>query len=577
MSEFLSPQYGAFSNQGQNPSPWFTIANQFLPRNLHDVIRWSRYITTQSPTTTEVIRKLASYPITDFVVSGENVDVKRKYETVFRMLKLRQALQEIGFSYYTVGNVFISIYFPILRTLTCTGCNTSYSAKETSGWMTFRKLKFRGVCPHCQGTHEFSRTDTKSTNIADMNIVRWDPINIAVNHNPITGQSEYYYTIPNDVKRRIQQGDMLFLASTPWSFIEAAQSNQDYKFDGSSLYHMKVPSLTTVDLNGIAVPPLISLFGLIFYQATLRKANEAIASEFLNPLRVVHPQPSGGTDPAVSMSLGNFKARMEDALKKHKRDRNHILVAPVPVGYTTISGEGRALLVNQEIQQAEDTMLLSMGVSRELLSGTTNWTSSTVGLRLMESTMEGYVGHLNEFLSWLFGRISAYLGIEKEEVSLKPFKLMDDTSMQQMFATLAAQGKVSMSAFFDTLGMSYEEEIDRTKKEAVRRAVSEVETELEVRQARITAAMKASTKQGKGDSAEYTEFVTQCLSEATQFIGRDPAEVQLALSQLEVQDPAKALVITELLRNIQAVSQPEPAPGGEGSAPESQGGPGGSE
>lgn len=568
MSDFMSPQYG---NTGQNPSPWFTIANQFLPRNLHDVIRWSRYITTQSPTTTEVIRKMASYPITDFKVSGDNVDVKKTYKNTFKLLKLRQTLQEIGFAYYTVGNVFISVYFPIIRTLTCQRCNTSYNAKETSGFIQFKKFIFSGTCPHCNQMGEFTRTDTKSTNVADMNIIRWDPLNISVNNNPITGQSEYYYTIPNDVKRRILTGDMLYLSSTPWSFIEAVQRGQDYKFDVNGIYHMKVPSLTTVDLNGIAVPPLISLFGLIFYQATLRKANESIATEFLNPLRVVYPMPSGSTDPAVNMSLGNFKYRMEDAIKKHKRDRNHVLVSPVPIGYSTVSGEGRALLVNQEIQQAEDTMLLSLGVSRELLSGTTNWTSSTVGLRLMESTMDGYVGHLNELLSWLFGRISSYLGLEKEEVTLEPFKLIDDTTMQQMFANLASQGKVSMSAFYETVGMDYEEELERTKQENIHRAVMEVETDIEVRKARITAAMKASTKQGKGDSSEYSEFVKQCLLEFREFVGKDPAEVQLALSQLEVEDPAKALVISELLRSIQAAAEPAEDPSqGSGQPPKAE-------
>lgn len=554
-SEYLFPQFGNMQNMGQNPSPWFTIANQFLPRNLHDVIRWSRYITTQSPTTTEVIRKMASYPITSFKVDSSNTHTVEKYQSIFKLLKLRQTLQEIGFAYHTLGNVFISIHFPIHRSLVCPSCATSYSARKAD-FVTFKKGKFQGTCPHCQAQVDFKRFDLKSTNTREMNVIRWDPINITVNHNPITGQSDYYYSIPNEVRRKIIAGDMLYLSTTPWSFIEAALQNKDYKFDNSKIYHMKAPSLATVDLNGIAVPPLISLFGLIFYQATLRKANESIAAEYMTPLRVVYPG-STGSDPAVAMSLGNFKSRMEQAISKHKRDRNHVLVAPVPVGYGTISGEGKALLVNAEIREAEETMLLSLGVSRELLSGTTNWTSSTVGLRLMQSSMDSYVGQMNELLEWLGTQMADYIGLEQAGVALEEFKLIDDTVMQQLWANLAAQDKVSMSGLFEVLGMDYQKELERKKQDHIDQQVAEVEAAIESKKARVTAAMRLSADADESTS-EYVEFVQQCLLEAEDLVGQPPEMVQLVMAKLEVEDPAKALVISELIANMQAVAEPAP-------------------
>src|ERR1017187_7332104 len=71
-------------NYAPTNSPFFTVANQFLPRNLHDVIRWARYITTQSPVTTEVIRKLSTYPITNFLVDTKSEKTKEKYKEVFK-------------------------------------------------------------------------------------------------------------------------------------------------------------------------------------------------------------------------------------------------------------------------------------------------------------------------------------------------------------------------------------------------------------------------------------------------------------------------------------------------------------
>lgn len=94
------------------PNPWFNIANQFLPRNMHDVIRWSRYITLHSPTVTEVIRKLCTYPITEFIVHTPDEKIRARYEEVFESFKLKQTLQDVGFDYFTLGNVFYFGLFP---------------------------------------------------------------------------------------------------------------------------------------------------------------------------------------------------------------------------------------------------------------------------------------------------------------------------------------------------------------------------------------------------------------------------------------------------------------------------------
>ena len=210
-------------NYGPGANPYFTMANQFLPRNLHDIIRWSRYITMQSPVTTEVIRKLSTYPITEFIVGTKNNLTKKRYEEIFKSFNLKSTLHGIGFDYYTLGNVFLSMYFPIMRTLTCNKCNTPYAAKKAD-FAVFKNYEFTGKCPHCDHNGILKRTDSKSMDVADMNIIKWDPTNIVTNHNPITGESEFYYKIPNDVKRKIQTGDRLFVDSIPWNLVMAVKT-----------------------------------------------------------------------------------------------------------------------------------------------------------------------------------------------------------------------------------------------------------------------------------------------------------------------------------------------------------------
>ncbi len=526
-------------------NPYHTVANQFLPRNLHDVIRWSRYITTQSPVTTEVIRKLSTYPITDFVTETTSEKTREKYEEVFTSFKLKSVLHDIGFEYYTIGNVFLSIYFPIHRNLVCPNCATAYNAKKAE-FISFKKYGFHGECPACGHKGEFIRKDMKGHDVSDMNLIKWDPTHIAVNHNPITGESEYYYRIPNDVKKRVQLGDKLFVNSIPWGIIEAVQNNQDFKFDANMLFHLKNISAGH-HINGIAVPPLISLFSLVYYQATLRKANESISTDFMNPMRVVYPQPqTQNSDPVVSISMRNFVSNMTEAFIKHKKDRNHVLVAPVPIGYQAISGEGRNLLVSQEIAQAEESILLSLGVSKELLSGVTNWSSSTVGLRLLENTMNTYTSQINAFIMWAMTKVSKYIGIETCNVKLLPFKLNDDDSLRQMLLQLHATQECAPSTLYEAFGMDYSDELKKQEKDAILKATSDVHIKFATEQAVFAAAKEVVDK--FDNNSDYRNILTKAQVLAQQlFESNDEIAVRETMGQLRVQDYPLYLMVSQLM------------------------------
>lgn len=553
----LTAPFPFMGTNRQVGNPWFTVANQFVPRNLHDVIRWARYISIQSPTTSEVIRKLATYPITDFIVDTEQPSVKKRYEEVFASFKLKEILQDIGFEFFTIGNVFASIYFPIHRECVCPSCNTSWNLRKTP-WIKFKQYKFTGTCPQCNYTGAFPHKDTKSTDINDMNLIKWTPEHITVNHNPITGESEYFYTIPNTIKSKIQRGDRIFVDTLPWAFIEAVKNNQDFKFDRGSLYHLKnISSGGTVE--GISVPPLLSLFSLVFYQATLRKANEAIALEYLSPLRVVFPQAqTANSDPVVSMSMRNFRGHMEDAFRRHKNDPNHLVIAPVPVGYSALGGDGKALLVSQEIAQAEETVLLSLGVSKELLSGQTNWESTSVGLRMMENTLFSYSSRIEEFIGWVMAKVSSYLMMERVKVTLVPFKLLDDDNFKQLLQALVSVGDVSKRTLFEEWGLDYHEERKRLQEEAALTASAAIETQYAVEQAQFVAAKGSGPKPEEDDG--YVNLITQASTIADQLVTMGPNEVNSFMSKLKVENYGLYVmvnVVLEQYRNSAGQGTPE--------------------
>ena len=549
----LSPYPGALANsgmypqfgQGQTASPFFNISNQFAPRNFHDVIKWSRYILTQSPTVAEVIRKHATYPITDFLIDSKNHETKKLYEKILQSLKMKSQLQDIGFDYYTLGNAMVSIYYPIQRNLVCPQCGVQYNARRNKSFQ-FKKYQFIGTCARCNYGGPFKVKDSKLKSIDDINIIKWAPESISVNHNPITGESEYYYSIPNSVKRRIQLGDRLFVDTVPWGFIEAVRNNQDFKFDSKNIFHLKNISMGSI-LEGLGMPPLISLYSLVFYQAVLRKANESIATEYLTPLRVAYPQPTGtGVDPVVNMSLQNFVSNMETAFKKHKRDQNHILIAPTPVGYANLGGEGRSLLVSQEIDQAEETILLSLGVSKELLSGTTNWTSSTVGLRLLENTMLSYITQIKELTNWVMGNIANFLNVEKADVNFTPFKLTDDDTSRQILMNLSQQGKASLTSLFESIGLDYTDEIDRMSEEMVAESIKQMETQEEIKMSKFLKA-KQMVQDQEDDDTGYQQILEDAQKMVQQLVQMDYGPRRSLLLQLQHSDPVMYAVVAQML------------------------------
>lgn len=535
---------------GQNPSPFYTISNQFLPRNFHDVIKWSRYIISQSPTTVEVIRKMVTYPITDFLVDTENPGTKAKYKELFKSIRLKTTLQDLGFDHYTLGNCVVSIYFPILRALECPICKTQYQAR-TAHFAEFKKFEFTGTCPSCSSKTTFRVRDKKSLDVKGINIIKWPMENISVSHNPITGESAYYYKIPREISRKILMGDKLFVSTVPLELINAVKNNQDFLLDNTNLFHLKNLSMGSL-IPGLGLPPLISLYSLVFYQAMLRKANEAIAAEYLTPMRVVFPQPqTANSDPVVSMSMSSFSSNMEAALKRHKHDQNHFLISPVPIGYSNIGGEGKNLLIAQEIIQAEETILLGLGVSRELLSGSTNWTSSTVGLRLLENTMLGYTSQIQECLSWIMSKIAAYLHYEPVEITLAPFKLMDDDVLKQNLIGLLEGGKVSTSTLFEAMGMDYDEELEKIKKDAVKVAENQIETQYAVSKAKFIKSKEVT--QGAGDTSGYTNSMEKAHAIAQELITADPMSQQVTLMQIKQVDPG---LFSQVLELLQEFSQP---------------------
>ena len=535
--------YG-FSGLGSTPSPFFTVSGQFNPRDFKSIIKWTRFLAAQSPLTTEVIRKLSSYPITEFVVNTEDEKLKKRYQEIFKYLDLKARLIDIGVDFHLLANVWVSVYFPFVRWIICKSCQTHYQLSKFPEKLVFKNYEFVGSCPHCGKRGAFLRRDVKSQSIRDLSLINWDPEDISLIHNPVSNRTQYWYKVPAKLKNLVAQGDLFTLETLPWSFVDAIRRNEDYCFDRDGIFHLKGHGVANA-IPGYGVPPIVGAYSLAFDAAMMRRANSAIASEQISPLRVIFPQPSG-KDPATSMSLQNFSKNMKRYMALHKSDPSIVALTPIPVGYEQLSGEGKTLLVSSEIEQIQDELLLSLGVSRELLSGTLSWTSSTVGLRLLENTMWKYIDNIQKLLSWIVEQIAPEFGLELAEVTLEPFKLTDDSNLQQLMVNLSQAGSVSMQTTMSSLGLDWHDEQKKLREEQIEKAKQDVLLKQDISQAQYMAAQGATDTADEAN-AGYRNALQQAQELANQLINMPEGTRRSALFNLKTKDPALYLMTSKLI------------------------------
>lgn len=118
-------------------------------------------------------------------------------------------------------------------------------------------------------------------------------------------------------------------------------------------------------------------------------------------------------------------------------------ILPFPVGHQLVGGEGRALLLSQEIRIWSDQIILGMGYPPSLIFGDAAWSGQSVNLRLIENSFLRYMEQRQRLMQFVTKTAGKYLHWELPDWRMKPFKMADDVQRQNMAMTLNQMGKLS--------------------------------------------------------------------------------------------------------------------------------------
>jgi len=552
----------------ENVAPTTNILNDYttkdLPSDIKELFTLVEYLAFNSGQVVSAIKKLTEFPITRPMFNTDNSKLKKRHEEISDTVKYKALSLAVGFDYNMYGNSITSVYTPIIRYLICGKDTCKHKVRLVDADFRHETKSnnfYLNKCPVCSWSGRAKVEDHKDRNEKKVNIIRWDLKQIDIEYNQFTGKSTYYYNMSEDERRKIKDNNIEILSTYPIKLLGLAGKDKKhrFRFSDSYIFHMKTPCLSGISRVWGYPPPTPALKSF-FYQLMLRKANEAVALDYLNHLRVIYPamsQPDNNPLQYINMSV--WADEMSSTLKKWRQDRNFIKLSPHPLGYQTIGGEGRGLLLSNEIRESSYDILLTLGIPRELMEGSSAQNmASPVILRMVENMMLTYMEQLTDWLNWVDGKISDWFGIEKVPVEFIPFKFIDDIQRKNLLMQWgqgSGEKKISDTTIADQLDIDLEEEQDKIIDDSVRqyKLSKNINSKIEELEMSLAAKAEQEAAQQSGAAVDYNnpqQTIAQADGIAQQMIQMPYEERKSQLLALQKEDYVMYSIVIQRMEEL---------------------------
>lgn len=458
---------GASSAGWRYPSPFFDIASTYLPKNTKELHQWCKFYGVYDDIASSVIRQLAAFPITQVVFEESDRELRDRYKRLFEdQLGLKAFCIEIGLDYFTFGNAYVSILYPFRRFLECPRCHHRQPiARAHYKW---QNLKFIGDCPECSaGDVAFAIHDQFVPHKNGIRLWRWIPEQVDVVATEGNPAVKYYYTLEQRTAALIRDGDRHTLHNCPRAFIDSVRAGAPVLMDQESVCHFKRPTRSDASMPGIGISILTGVLKKLFYKQVLLKAQESLAHQHIVPLWVFCPEANADLNPFTDINLQHWRARVEQEIRKWRRDPNYIPILPIPIKFQQIGGDQAEAGIHQQLELVNKEIASGMNYSISLLYGETSWSGSSVSVRLKENEFSSYQYELNRVIEHFIVRnICRFLGWKPVRTKMQTLKMADDVQQKAAMQQLLTGGIVSKSTMLAMWGIDYDEEKGLREKEA---------------------------------------------------------------------------------------------------------------
>lgn len=455
-------------------SPFHTIAQLYHSTDIKGLFRWCQYYINADPIISTIIQKMSEYPITEVIFDCDDAAKRSQYKAIFLQgLKIRSFLVQVGLRYFGYGNGFVSIGQSFLRYLKCPNCAKLYRLRGLTpnrrGEIKYKwdKNWFAISCPACAYSGTAEVEDKEIARADSIRLIQWDPKQIEIEWNPVTHDRMYKYILSKDMRKGIGFGRPFIVETLPYLFLDAYRQKAPIDIDPNNIFHFARPH-NTGDAGGWGRPLIMPVMQDLFHMQILRKAEEAIMQQHILPLWVIFPAPQGDTNPVAQLNLGNWKVRVEEEIKKWKRDPNYVPIMPIPMGFQYLGGQGKQLDVSPIMESTYRRIIAGMDVPEEFVFGGTNspYASSNINLRLLMNSFINYREGIDELLNgFIIPKVCSILKIEPVKARLSELKFADDVQLKQLLINLAQGKTISLATLLNEFNLDYDAENDKRRYE----------------------------------------------------------------------------------------------------------------
>jgi len=299
---------------------------------MDEVLQWAEWLWQRHGVYTMAIKRSIRYFLNELELYGEELSLAERKSYTKQLHRDHNILYTaglIGDDLIGGGNTCSSLTLPLKRSLQCPKCGTTRALDllEPTIEYKWKAFEFHSDCPTCSYEGEFSRIDNVDrSDKHGLRVLRWDPRDIQIDYCRLSDEREYYLKIDGRSAGKIKEGDHLTLCTVPWEFIEAVKENELFHFNKKTFRHFWIDQPAgSYRLNqGWGVPMFMSCFPQVVQLQMLERYDEAIASDFIVPLRYLTPGVSkSGLDPLQTFGMQTFMGNVRGMLKEHKNDPTH--------------------------------------------------------------------------------------------------------------------------------------------------------------------------------------------------------------------------------------------------------------
>lgn len=476
------------------PDPYQDIAHFNIPPSYKSLMILCRRLFLTDSLVNPTIWKLSNYPLTDLRIEAATPSIRTDWEVLLKdVLKIKRFLQLMNLDFHVYGNAIVSIVFPFDKWLICPKCNLEQKAEHSHFKFNVTGLwDYTGKCPGCLRKVVFLVEDRHVRRGWNrLKLLRWPPLTIDIDHQPYGQFSTYYHRIPREVRATLQAGNRLYAATLPAEFIYAARIGKRIQITGENLYHMARPSISDVrvSMGPWGMPVIMPVVKDIYARQILLRSQEAMAQHRILPLRWLWPLMGNQASPIGGINLGNWRARMEEEVRKHIRDPNYTGISPIPIGMGTTGADARPILLNQELLASAEQIVVGMGVPKGWVFGDLNFSSASVTQRMIENELIASRTFLIEFIDgFLKPRLQTYLDWPTMSASFTSLRMADDIQKLNLLFQSVSTGMVSKRDFLREFSLDYDQQQEQRR--------LELEDELEIQK-----LMREAQAEAEGSAA----------------------------------------------------------------------------